>query len=790
MSIEEREKRENEVYLFGIELANQVSKDKRLLILSDTVDATVSDRWTRRNNEFAAQLNNTVIILAGRPYPHVLERNEKVYSKTYKDWINHGYYKLSPFSEQETELYYERMFPQGLDAELIEKIFILTNGNPVLIAITGEWLSRHIGLPASIDRPVEELRAQSETELEKLREQFEFNLVDKVRQLKGPTDWAVLYLSWINRRYDPKILKVLLGIESEEKLAEVVSEIETLPFTRQAVSTGGGLLHDEAARLVKEHAWPSIDPNGSMRRKLAHRVIKEYYIPEINRLQDEINAITRHASEHIDISSNIPPIPDEQWLLRALQVECLDYWFRISRESGEKYLEQLISEALESDYLFLEILTETIYNLSLEKSNLFQIQIAELFLARNEINRALDFAKTILDTPGVQAGIAARALNILGETAINPQDKIKYFEAALEKATEAEDTNRQITFLNNLGRFYRLQGQWHKAVKTFRNVLNKLDKSENPTQYANTMNNMAYVTMQLGHVERADNLAEKALRLRRETANRRGLAFSYFTKGNIADAKGNFTGALRNYQFALGWFNSIQDTENAAWVQVYVAQEKRREHEFVEARALLTSALACRRPDIRAEALSQAAKVNLDEAEALSLYSSSEEEKIDTLYNSAVDYAQQALELAEDLGNRYLVAITTFDLALIAWLSEKRQDTQRLNNLENMLAEYDFPLVQAHIIELRGTFTYEQGDMIKAFTNYTEACRILAEYSQGRFQRVFSRVRARFLDTAPEAQKQICNLFEAKLVDIASVSPLMALKTLCIDELSAVLGGY
>lgn len=374
-------------------------------------------------------------------------------------------------------------------------------------------------------------------------------------------------------------------------------------------------------------------------------------------------------------------------------------------------------------------------------------------------------------------------MNILGQAAENPQEKIAHFEAALEKAREAADIIRQATFLNNLGQLRRRLGQWAQAEENYRQGLSILGKGTEPNLYANLLNNLAYVVMLRGQLEHADTLAERALRLRIDLGSRPGLAFSYFTKGRIADAKGEYAGALRQYKAAQEWFRSIPDTDNAVWVQVDMAQLERRAERFESAHELLEPALQSTRPDVRAEALSQAAKVAIDEAEAL-MRREAAPEAWQAVYAQAREYARQAHAAAEALGDAHLQAVEWFDLALVTLLADGRADAEAIPALESLLADHDFPLEQAHLAEHYGALAELAGETEAAFDHYLTACRILAEYSIGRFRRVFERVRARFLDLPPDTQAQVCDRWRPELGSIPSTSPLTALQALCQDDLA------
>ena len=780
------QQQEEALYWYGVQLVEEICQEKRLLILCDTAEAITTTEFGTRVNRFAAVLSNVVLVIAGRPYPRMQIEVEE-YKKIFESWEFHPVYPLEPFSSIEVIQYFDKALPSKITRTLQEKINLLTNGNPVLISIAGEWLTRHIDLPSDIDLSLSELQAMDTATLKKHQERFEFELIEKIRQLRQPIDWAVLYLAYLNRRYDPQILELTLGSTNATELDEIVQELQTLVFVRKSMLGAGGLLHDEAQRLINEHAWPVVDPDGAMRRELAEKVIAGYYLPKIERLRAEAKAsIDRALALSTPDNPIVPPIPDEEFLRYILQIECWDYQMRISKERGLAYLSQLVDEALKArSYIQMDAITQAIYNLAPGQRNqpAFQVRVAEILWRQKQADRAVSLAQTALASADIAPADAAHALNILGQAAEASQEKITHFEAALEKAREAGDIIRQATFLQNLGLLYRRFGQWAQAEEKYRQGLSLLGKETDSDLYANLLNNLAYVMMLRGQLERADNLAERALQMRKDLGNRPGLAFSYFTKGRIADAQGNYAGALRHYKAAQEWFRSIPDVDNAVWVQVDMAQLERRAERFAAAYELLAPALESPRPDVRAEALSQAAKVAIDEAEAL-MRRGATSETWQAVYAQAREYARQAHAAAEALGDAHLQAVEWFDLALVTLLAEGRADAEAIPALEALLAVHDFPLEQAHLAEHYGALDELAGETEAAFDHYLAACRILAAYSIGRFRRVFERVRARFLNLPPDIQAQVCAGWRPELGGIPSTSPLKALQALCQDDLA------
>ena len=283
---------------------------------------------------------------------------------------------------------------------------------------------------------------------------------------------------------------------------------------------------------------------------------------------------------------------------------------------------------------------------------------------------------------------------------------------------------------------------------------------------------------------RADTMAEKALRIRKSLGNLQNLSLSYATKGRIAEALGLFTEAGRYHRTAVDLAKEIDDFDNAFLFQTNVAAAERRAHDFEAARKLLEEGLQSKRPNVRTRALHELVKIHIEEAQTRKRQEGQEKQEAITTsvkfyYDEAEKVAQEALGLAEKTGDDYLTTVILFDLALITFLREQRKDKARLDALESILKNHDYPAEKGRLEELMGHLAYEKGDLPTAFVHYLKACEILGKYKPGSFQRTFQRVRDKFLDATPEVQEQICQLIEQKFPSVHPALPLARLKELC-----------
>lgn len=782
-----REKEEN-IYDYFVKLVSQASGERRLLILNDTVESIYSATFGRQLMEVTSLIPNAVMVFAARPQPNVRDMYRysfEVYQKG--GWVVPDVHQFQGFSNQETRDYFDESLPAEIDPTLHKKIYHLTNGRPVLVAITGEWLKRNVELPEDINRSIEKVQALDEAELTEVRAAFEKKLIENVQSLHKPIHWATLYLAYLNRRYDQQILQLALEIE-EAELEPILEELKSLVFVRQSISTDGGLLHDEAQKLIEEHAWPLVDPSGELRHWLAETVITQYYEPKIKRLNKIVRAQVAQAVEQKLIAPKrraLPPIPSEDFAKWELQIECLDYHFRIDENQGWTYLNDLITEAERYYYSFIQMdaIEQAIHNLKLKEKDPMRAQMcmSRILRLKKDRRRAVRLAEAALQASPTDPTKTALALIVLGKSTTDLADKLSYYQTALEKAQEAKNRLLEAEGLKLKGLVFRRQGKWRQAATAYRQVLRLLDEQKEPNQYANTLNNLAFVTMLNGNPRLADNMAEKALRIRKEQSNLHALALSYATKGRIAEAIGHVAKAVRYHRMSVDLAQSVGDDRYAAIFQTNIGRCERLAHNFDAARQLLGAGLEHSSPRARARALHEAAKIEWDQAELLRRDKASGK-KILAKYTRAKENAQQALKLAREIGDEHQEASILLDLASLAFTTEQRKDQKHLDQLQQILDDRGYTLEKGRLEELRGHFAHMEADHLAAFSHYVQACEILAGYSPPAFQDTFERVRAKYWDADLHVQREVGHLINQKFASVPDTSPLAALKDLSVDQ--------
>ena len=211
-------------------------------------------------------------------------------------------------------------------------------------------------LPEIDQYSLDDLLSSSSVEFDTLAGRFEFELVDRIRQLQRPLDQAVLYLAHISRRCDVRLLSILLDT-SLDVADNILKQLVKLPFVKYHHGASGTTckLHDEMNRLVNLHVWPYVDPMGKVRQKLTSKVIAQYYEPRLNELAEQVmNELADQVKAGREpsrgpISRAI--ISNAEWALWLLEAECLHYQLQNDKKQGMAYFNERFWDAQRNNHL-------------------------------------------------------------------------------------------------------------------------------------------------------------------------------------------------------------------------------------------------------------------------------------------------------------------------------------------------------------------------------------------------------------------------------------------------------
>ena len=123
-----------------IECFNQVSAQERIILREDRTDALQSTMPLTYLLETVAYLQNVVVLIAGRNAGEVYKQYQEQFGE---DAV---VLSLCPFTLADSRDYLERkqkILKVTLEAEWMDKLFLLVGGLPVLIDLAIEWAQNH-----------------------------------------------------------------------------------------------------------------------------------------------------------------------------------------------------------------------------------------------------------------------------------------------------------------------------------------------------------------------------------------------------------------------------------------------------------------------------------------------------------------------------------------------------------------------------------------------------------------------------------------------------------------------
>jgi hypothetical protein len=249
---------------------------------------------------------------------------------------------------------------------LTEKIHLLTNGSPIHLAIVIEVLNHNPNLEI-LHEDIDVLEMQFNTDKAGLISRFEYDMLAQISKLGTTIDWTLLYLAYLNRRYDRKIIKLLMG-GNDREIEALEDKYKSLLYLRKSSLPSREkreILHDEIQRMINSLIWDRIDFMKEHRKTITYQIIEGYYQPEIKKVEDQLSMISNKDMSLDDLTQYL----EESFNLAELQNERLDYLLRVDVPGGIDYFHQLAEEVNRSAHpnFFRLLLHDGVKNIGLSR---------------------------------------------------------------------------------------------------------------------------------------------------------------------------------------------------------------------------------------------------------------------------------------------------------------------------------------------------------------------------------------------------------------------------------------
>jgi tetratricopeptide (TPR) repeat protein len=573
------------------------------------------------------ELPNTTVLIAARPTPAglLLDRLQAAYGEQLR------HIGVKGFDLEETQSYFRAIeFGRQIadeSPEMVEKVYLLSDGRPILIALALDWLARGMWDPRLYPADVAELRewkaqaganqrtGEIKRRWDEITRQFEMRLVEQIRNLASPLDVAVRYVALCRKGCNPELLARLMGIDLEEARA-LVEQLLVLSFVKppRPGSHGMFFLHDEMYDLVENYVWLVDWPDYVEQKRLDH-VIIGWYSEQIDNLGRQIKTV-KDLRDRRDLRT-------QQQLLIA---ERLYYQFDENPRRGYREYSHVDEEAIGSREHQWDVWlrNEALWFTSHRAWRRGQVHDVEegyprndpawmrngspqrnptvdddcrrrwvsRFIARDDRAKAARVAANLLNRsprvdepelyrPALHIGLVAVQAYLGGERV---KEALDNFNEGMQ-ALIAISKEHQETWLHPyiMGSAHLYKGL---ALRNALRLKEAADSYGKATRYygainfrsglAEAMNNLAYIYARLGRLEPAQASCGEALRIRQELGDEYNVGLSFNTKGIIYERMDRPITAIKNSEQALTLFKEINDERGIILAEINLGRSYRR----------------------------------------------------------------------------------------------------------------------------------------------------------------------------------------------------------------------
>lgn len=578
-----------------------------------------------------AQLRNVVVVFAGRPKlpapDEVTDPQARLVADMKKAFdTDFTEVELKSFTYEETCAflqYFEEQAGQKLVPEAyLNVVHRLTGGRPILLHLIVDWLT--VLAPESqtilqlFDQYMElSEAAEDDPRLEAARQDIERRILSTILNNSGEIGGYLANIALMPKGIDAEILNVALGVPLEEA-HRLLENLKPLSFIKQYKSPPGVeplrgellFLHDELYRLLtSQNIIPYLRMN---ERRIANALVRDYYDPRITKLEEQLNESTPEQRL---------PLREQ---LQKLQVERLYYMLVADPRNGYAEYKRLTDQANRHRWVgfAMRLLDEVLrfYNaMAPDRHALFEEvgitnhqivkESAGMWVERFEwwgqSERVITLAEQIFAEPEAFSIFCSdetplcsdQDLALLGNiyafwtsahakiSGYNPQiveralTMLQRLPNLVEECT-IEQALARARLSTIIGYQYRLGGMLDQATRyyieakaAFRHLGERSNDYED--EYAQLLNNLAFVHAKQGRMALARPLIHEALRRneKRRSIYHAGLTLS--TASRIACMRGDHAQALEYGEEALKHFRDLEDVRGLALAYQDIAQAKR-----------------------------------------------------------------------------------------------------------------------------------------------------------------------------------------------------------------------
>ena len=216
------------------------------------------------------------------------------------------------------------------------------------------------------------------------------------------------------------------------------------------------------------------------------------------------------------------------------------------RTNNLKRSTELAHDALNLSHKFGET---TLIARSLNHCSLFSMILGEYEYALQTAAEAIKYFQQLRD----DRGIADAKYNIAGV-----YYKTNNFHLGLVNLVDCITTYRKYNDFHNLSRshkslgtIYEYFGDEKNAIKTYEEAIKAAQKAGDPNLESNAYSPLSGIYLKQKNIEKASELIEKSIAIKKQTGDMRGLAFSLYGRGKVNFAEQKYKEAEKDFNDAI-----------------------------------------------------------------------------------------------------------------------------------------------------------------------------------------------------------------------------------------------
>jgi len=499
---------------------NDISKTTPVILMFDTFEALNNTKLYENFIDLIKRLNGRCgLAIAGKVDNINVDNASKIPVK------------IIGFNKQDIVNLAEQMFDsQGKKCILgqsdIEKLLYLTDGKPILCALSIDWIIEH--------------NNQLNYVVNLSKNSFEKALIMCLKGLSRNECLFIEIMSIVVKRFSVDIAKMLTGLTDHECLG-IITELTRFSFVKSSGETSHIYLHDEIVNLVKLH-WIILDET-----KYISNVISYYD----NILQQD----------HIDNINH-----------DTLLTEKLYYELILDADLGVIYFDSIFQSALESynNDLCCQLITEIEKFQHYEKVHLsVELAKAELYLQQYKPQAAIDILSKFIEVikESEEPVYYARLLECFGSASINACtiaqtnlfDAVEKFKKSREIYEIHGCTSRIPKCLMELGKAYVFIGKSDEAEHVFQDSLNRAKEINNLKLAAKVLDETSKMYRLQQKVDNSMIPLQESFKIRKHINDEKNLGTYYYYLANTLRDLDKFDDAIANYDIAEKYLINIDD---------------------------------------------------------------------------------------------------------------------------------------------------------------------------------------------------------------------------------------